>query len=360
MKKISIALILIVLMIMPGCSEDDITVGFSAGLTGKLSELGVDARNGFLLKVDEINQSGGINGRKIVVDVQDDKNDPNEIPRVYQYYRENNIEFVFGHIISALAVNLIEEAAKEDILILNGTIATDKIDDIDDYFIRTAVSNKFQSIKMAEALLEDAQESVVVIYDNRNLDYTKEFSDGVATLLPNSDITLLEYHPDEAADVHKKIEMINPEAVVMVTPALDTASICQNLRKDGYEGDFYTVSWSMSNDLLTNGGQAVEGIIIVYQSSSPPDDDSYKAYQENFKETYGYDSTFVADVYYELAQIVFEKMGTLDEVTPEALKESLENTNIEGIYKVITLNGSGDAVGAYDLFIVENGEFKLK
>ncbi len=46
-------------------SSDVIKIGVIAPLTGDLAQYGTPAKDGFQLKVDEINAAGGINGEKI-------------------------------------------------------------------------------------------------------------------------------------------------------------------------------------------------------------------------------------------------------------------------------------------------------
>ena len=47
-------------------------------LTGDASQYGGYISNGFMVAIDECNENGGINGRKIQVDIFDDKSDSAE------------------------------------------------------------------------------------------------------------------------------------------------------------------------------------------------------------------------------------------------------------------------------------------
>ena len=48
-----------------GVSKDEITLGSIQDLSGPLAGFGKQARLGMMLAVDEINEQGGLNGRKI-------------------------------------------------------------------------------------------------------------------------------------------------------------------------------------------------------------------------------------------------------------------------------------------------------
>lgn len=54
----------------PGVSSSEITIGALGPLTGATSFMGVPGRDGMQLAIDEINQAGGINGRKLKLDFE--------------------------------------------------------------------------------------------------------------------------------------------------------------------------------------------------------------------------------------------------------------------------------------------------
>jgi branched-chain amino acid transport system substrate-binding protein len=59
-----------------GVSKDEIIIGTIQDLSGPVAAYGKAARNGIQLRVDEINEQGGINGRKIKLIVEDNAYDP--------------------------------------------------------------------------------------------------------------------------------------------------------------------------------------------------------------------------------------------------------------------------------------------
>ncbi len=54
-----------------------IEIGFVGSLSGSSFELGLPAKNGFILGVEELNKNGGINGQKIIPIIKDDQKRPN-------------------------------------------------------------------------------------------------------------------------------------------------------------------------------------------------------------------------------------------------------------------------------------------
>lgn len=61
---------------LQGVSATEITLGSIQDLSGPLAGFGKQARLGMLLAVDEINEQGGLNGRKLKLVVEDSAYDP--------------------------------------------------------------------------------------------------------------------------------------------------------------------------------------------------------------------------------------------------------------------------------------------
>ena len=75
-KGLILLLILVFSLTLSACSDAPVKIGFSGTLKGKYSDLGVQGRNGALLAVEEINDAGGLDGRKLELLVRDDLNTP--------------------------------------------------------------------------------------------------------------------------------------------------------------------------------------------------------------------------------------------------------------------------------------------
>jgi branched-chain amino acid transport system substrate-binding protein len=73
----SVALLVFLTILFSSCQREkpQIKIGFAGGLTGRYSDLGTAGRNGANLAVEEINQTGGIRGRQVLLISKDDKQD---------------------------------------------------------------------------------------------------------------------------------------------------------------------------------------------------------------------------------------------------------------------------------------------
>jgi branched-chain amino acid transport system substrate-binding protein len=354
-----LSILLLTSLLLVGCqSNEKIKVAYVAGITGNLSELGIYGRNAFLLKVNEVNNNGGIDGRLIEPVIYDDLNDPGMIEEIYFDIRENDIEFVVGHILSALAEPVLIEAESDDVLIFSPTMSTQLIDNFDDNLIRSCTSNSLQGQKMASIVSLDQRKSVLVVTDQRNATYSNEFAETYRNHYEGA-TKIIQYLPDDGSieTVLTEIESGNYDALIMVTPALDTALLSQKTKLMDESMNLYSVSWSMTSDLIANGGQHVEGLKLVYQNTDVLYKNESEKFYDAYFDEYNEKSNFVGEITYEATAILFEAMSESSSLTPENVKKNIINRTFEGLSGLIEINEFGDRPGIYSTYIVEEGEF---
>src|SRR5438046_4831848 len=97
----------------PGVSASTIVIGQSAPLTGANADLGNDIRNGALAYFRKVNDSGGVNGRRIELATLDDAN---QVPRAEanskKLLEETRVFALFGYASATLsrpALPLVEQ-----------------------------------------------------------------------------------------------------------------------------------------------------------------------------------------------------------------------------------------------------------
>jgi hypothetical protein len=81
-----------------GVTKTEILVGSILDISGPIAALGKQTRNGMQLRVDEINEQGGIHGRKIKLMVEDDGYDPKKaVLAAQKLVNQDKVFVVAGH-----------------------------------------------------------------------------------------------------------------------------------------------------------------------------------------------------------------------------------------------------------------------
>jgi branched-chain amino acid transport system substrate-binding protein len=82
-----------------GVTKDEILIGSIQDLSGPLAGYGKQLRFGMMLRVDEINEQGGINGRKLKLLVEDDGYDPKKaVLAAQKLVNQDKIFIMAGHL----------------------------------------------------------------------------------------------------------------------------------------------------------------------------------------------------------------------------------------------------------------------
>lgn len=99
--------------------EEAIRIGHLTPLTGFLGQLGVYGQNAARLAVDEINEAGGVMGRKIELLTEDSVNPGTAVTKTDQLIGRDNVVALLGEISSASALAIGEAAARQKTLYIN-------------------------------------------------------------------------------------------------------------------------------------------------------------------------------------------------------------------------------------------------
>lgn len=95
---------------------DDLTIAVAGPMTGGESAFGRQLKNGAEMAVAELNAGGGLLGKKIVLDTEDDACDPKQARSVAEKIAGAGIPFVAGHYCSSSSIPASEAYADGNVL----------------------------------------------------------------------------------------------------------------------------------------------------------------------------------------------------------------------------------------------------
>ncbi|QAU46198.1 branched-chain amino acid ABC transporter substrate-binding protein [Bradyrhizobium guangzhouense] len=95
---------------------DDLTIAVAGPMTGTESAFGRQMKNGADLAVADINAAGGVAGKKLALDAEDDACDPKQARSVAEKIAGAKIPFVAGHFCSSSSIPASEAYADGNVL----------------------------------------------------------------------------------------------------------------------------------------------------------------------------------------------------------------------------------------------------
>lgn len=350
---------------MVSCSsEEPIKIGVVAGLSGRRSQFGVSSRNGVILAVENINKTGGINGRLVELIIKDNQNDVESNTKALKELIQEGAVAIVGPLMSKMAQSSLEATADSDILIISPTISTDEVKDLDDQFLRVMPVSSLESIKIAEATVKGGYRKAAVVYDSSNAAYSVPVYRLYRSTVEQNGIEVVFVHAMGEIEQVKFIKLAKAiiesgaDALYMVTSGIDAAFLFQQIRKYNHEIKFFGSGWIRTGNIIEEGGTSVEGLTFVAPFERTVKSKAYlafeKAYSTNFKTKPG----FAAIYSYESAMVLFEVMKNNGSLKPKDIKSAIINKRtFEGLEETFTINKYGDAIRKNQLFSIKNGRF---
>lgn len=350
-----------ILMISSGCKNNKpVKIGFVGGLTGRLSELGIDARDGALLAVEERNKAGGVNGGPIILSVKNDEQDREKALRVDKELIREGVAAIIGHTTSAMSIAAVPVMNEARVLMVSPTSSTNKLTGLDDYFIRLVSPWKDATIHLARHAFERAGlRKINILYDLSNAEYTRMVHDTFRsefTKLSGHIVCSKTYTSGSEIDymaLADSLRACEPDGILIVGGAMDTAMICQHVRKQDAHVAFLSSGWAGKKQLIEYGGAAVEGIVFVNYWDMDSRNPAFVAFKKRFRERFHRDPTFPSMFAYESAQVIFRALTQIDD--PSHLKKKIiEIGEFKGLQETIVFDQYGDPQRTPLLFTIEN------
>lgn len=350
------------------CQTDKqpIKVGFVGGLTGRYSDLGVAGRNGVTLAVEQINESGGIDGRTLQLITKDDMQDEKTALRVDRELISEGVAAVIGHMTSTMSVAVVPLFNEKKIVLISPTTTTNELDGKDDFFLRMEPASKKQTEHLARYAIKEARlKKLSVFYDVSNKIYTEDYFRTFSALyndLGGKVVSAETFGIDAVASFAGIVERSlknDPDGILLIASAADAAALCQQIRKAGSRAVILSSGWAMTEVFLQSGGKAVEGVVFDNLINIDSKEERYISFKKNFEARFGVSPSFGAVHGYEAARLLADALKVND--SPSRLKDTILGLKkVHGLFGDFSLNRFGDSERSSLIMSVKNGRYCVK
>ncbi len=361
-----VILIVVACLSLSSCSEEPpLKIGFVGGLTGRVADLGVAGRDGVILAVEEKNRSGGIAGRKVELVVRDDRQDAESAKQAIRELADEQVIAIIGPMTSSMAVVIQPLINSAQIVTVSPTAKSDQLSGQDDYFLRVTTP----LTKNAEQLAAHAAKGLnlkrfAVVYDVSNRAFTENWLNHFRKAIQKNGgrIVVTEEFTSQP-DVHflpiaERLLAAEPDGVLLLSNAIDTALLSQQIRKLGSDVALFSSEWASTTDLLSFGGRAVNGMSAFHSFNVNSQEARYLSFKERFKKRFGSAPSFATTLAYDATSYMLA--GLAENPSRNGLKETLLKLGtFPGLQSNMTLDKYGDVERKLFLTVIKNGQFKV-
>lgn len=348
-------------------SDNQIVIGAILPLTGSVSTYGESAKNGAQLCIDEINENGGINGKKVVIKYEDDEGDSTKSINAYdKLVNQENASVIVGPLTSGCANEVGPKATADKIPLITPTgTETNLTTTGGEYVFRTCYIDAVQGQAIAKYATEDLKAKKMAILYNVGSDYSKGIAETIKSEFEKSGGKIVEYasYNDGDKDFSAQLTNVkksNPDIIALPDYYNVVSLIADQARKAGIEVPFIGGDGWDSPELINIGGDSLEGSIFVNHYSPDDTDELVQNFVNKYKDKYGSNPDAFAALTYstiQLYQAAIEKAGSTN---GDTIKDALVNIDTVTVTGSVKFDKSRNPIKSLSVIKIENGSPKLQ
>jgi branched-chain amino acid transport system substrate-binding protein len=349
----------------PGAGADTIKVGEFASLTGKEATFGVSSHEGTLLAVEQLNNAGGVLGKKIELLTEDDLSKAGEPATVVnKLISRDGVVAMLGEVASSRSLEAAPICQQNHIPMISPSSTNPKVTETGDYIFRVCFIDPFQGTVMANFATKTLKAKKVAVFTDVKSDYSKGlakyFKEGF--IANGGEISAeLDFNGGDK-DFKAQLTAIkssNPDAVFVPGYYTDAALICIQAKELGLNVPLFGGDGWESDDLVKIGQDAVEG--DYFSTHYAPDLATEKSknfvadYQKRFN---GKTPDAMAALGYDSAMILADAMKRAGSTDGQKVRDALAATkDFDGVTGTTTINEKRDATKPAVILQVKDGKF---
>jgi branched-chain amino acid transport system substrate-binding protein len=288
-------------------------IGAILPLTGTAAQWGIPPRNGAQLAVEEINASGGINGRKIALKVEDDRCEPRDgVSALNKLMAADHAKVFVGAVCSGVTLAIAPVAERSRVPIISPASTSPKITDAGDFIFRVVPSDNLRGEVFADYVFQDRGiHSVALLYVNNEggVGNKDTFRQRFAEL--GGQIVAEEAYAQDATDVRGQLTRIrgtNAGAVLVVSYPADTVIVLRQAKELGFTKPLFFQTEAVGDpNVLREAGAAAEGVIFVLPAQA--EGKVTQQFNDRYRQKYGKAPELFAAEGYDAVRLIAEALS---------------------------------------------------
>ena len=272
--------------------EDPYRIGVMESLTGAGETYGTVANRAKQMAADEINEAGGINGRKLELVVEDSQCTAKDAIAAYNKLTDvDGVKIILGTSCSGAMLGAAPLAEADGVILFSGLASNPDIAKAGDYIFRTQISDIQVGIDTGNTLWADGIRKLATITE------ATDYAEGVRrTSVAQFEerggrVVAEERYGSDVTDFRTQLSKLfeaEPDALHLAPQSeFSAGAIIKQARELGYEGPIYAETISVGTTALEIAGDAATGMKAI-TADLDPNNEKAQEVLANFRERYNY------------------------------------------------------------------------
>lgn len=337
------------------------------GVAGPMANMKERSRylDGIEMALDEINTSGGLNGKKIqIVPVDDQAKTMDGIALAQSFAADPKVMAVLGHWNSYVALPVASIYEESGIIMLTSTATTPKLTKMGyRYIFRNVPNDEIMGKQMAMVSKELGHQKIAVYYADS--DYGRGLADAFEKSASAIGISIIDRvcsfsNAIEKKEAFKKWKALDVDGVFIADSLPGASEIVKDIKTSGLQVQVIGGDGFDYDNVIASLGSAAEGMVIPTLFNADAPNPRLQKFIEDFKGKYGGPPDAKAVQGYETMQLLFEAMTKAQSTSPAKVASALrEIQGWAGLTGGLSVLDSGDVSGKQIYIkLVKNGRFE--
>lgn len=337
----------------------DLVVGFVASLSGPDYVLGAEGRDAAELYVADLNERGGINGRRVRLEIRDYASDNAALPGALRELAAAGVRVAVGAYTSGAAQAALPVLDELGLVLVSPSATAASLSGLRDRFFRTIMSSERDAVVLGDVIRAEGLAPVLILSTKLNAAYAETYE------LPLLEAGLayepMRFRSPADLDYGRIAELGRSAApyksVLIVASPLDTGTVGQALALRGLSAPLFASGWAASEDLIRGGGRAVEGLRLVHQIDL--EDPALAVFVARYAAIYGSEPGFSAIQTWDAMRFVEEGLKRADKRGQDLYLVFSSLREFSGVGGTIYIDEFGDATRSLYLKVVREGRIAV-
>jgi branched-chain amino acid transport system substrate-binding protein len=351
-------------------AQDPIKVGLIVSLTGNYTPLGSEDKKAVELAVEQLNNGGGLLGRKVELVARDDKTAPDQGIVAYNQIK-GEIDALIGPVFSNSALAIEPLAQRDKMPYLSLAPAQEQVEPVKSYVFVTPALSSMYAERYLQYIQATGLKTIAVAYDSKSA-YSVSGHKAMVALAPKYGVTLAvdesyETTTSDFSPLFTHVRGSAAEALVFWGSGAPGVTAAKQYAAAGLKVPLFLTASQASKLWLEPMGAAAEGMTVQSAigvvGEQLPDGRQKQVIEQMakpYQQKHGYPPPQFAQDGYSASLLLFEaikKAGSTDKAKVQQALETMDLVTPNGRFRYSPTDHSGLSPEYISVNTVKNGQF---
>jgi len=370
-----VAVLLAVLISGKALAGDTIRIGAVASVTGAASFLGEPERNTLVMLQDQINDAGGILGKKLEIIIYDDETEVNKaVLAADRLIRRDLIQAGIGGTTSGNTLAIMNNFARAGIPLVSMAAAERIVNPVNPWVFKTPQSDRHAVTRILDHAKGQGYERIAIITVSDG--FGQAGREVMRELIPEMGLTMVsdEIYGPRDTDMTSQLTRIrnqNPDAIICWGTNPGPAVIARNRQQLRLDIPLYMSHGVASRRFIELAGNAAEGLLLplgrLSVAGQIPDDHPQKEllldYISDYESRFNTPVSSFGGYAWDAMMLIKEAIEMGGSADPKDIRDNLEKiqgfVGTGGIFNMSPQDHNGLDETSFVMAVIEDQDWKI-